>query len=263
VGSCGTKPFHLDSFSTASYRKSPRTDLPVGLLCSGCECTITQLLDLGVLGFSSNLSTSVSQAVRVSPPLAWRRLVVVPGSLHVALQCRRLWTPAATPQRRLQVLHSPGRLLHSTPGAAQKEAPIANATAGRAPDGSQHSLLLADPALGSGLDRRLHALILARYGSGPDVPAPARILLNLVHYLWPVGEPVLRLRVVVSLTCLVAAKLLNIQVPFYLKHVVDSMGALTSTIARKPCTWARVQRSSILKPDAHLHWAAASLAASG
>ena len=158
------------------------------------------------------------------------------------MQCRRLWSPLRlwSPP---PVLHYPHRVLHCTPGAAQKEAlkalskgSIANAAAGRAPE--SHSLLLANPALGSGLERRLHALIRARYGSGPDVPAPARIVLNLVHYLWPVGEPALRLRVLASLTCLVAAKLLNIQVPFYLKHVVDSLGALTSTRAHAAASLA-------------------------
>ena len=38
-----------------------------------------------------------------------------------------------------------------------------------------------------------------------------RIVQNLVHYLWPADAPWLRRRVLASMVCLVAAKLVNIQ----------------------------------------------------
>jgi len=149
------------------------------------------------------------------------------------------------------------RALHATLGAAQRGGSRAETGAAPQSHTGPQALLMADPALGSGLERRLDALIRARYGSGPDVPAPARVLLNLVHYLWPVGEPTLRLRVLASLTCLVAAKLLNIQVPFFFKHVVDSLGTHTSAhthacAACKPC--ARGRSAPCLA-----HWRGASV----
>ena len=137
------------------------------------------------------------------------------------------------------------RALHATPGAAQRGGSRAETGAAPQSHTGPQALLMADPALGSGLERRLDALIRARYGSGPDVPAPARVLLNLVHYLWPVGEPTLRLRVLASLTCLVAAKLLNIQVPFFFKHVVDSLGTHTSAHTCMCCVRAVCTRPQL------------------
>lgn len=49
------------------------------------------------------------------------------------------------------------------------------------------------------------------------------ILKNLVKYLWPKNSVAARARVVLALSLLVGAKLLNVQVPFYFKSIVDSM----------------------------------------
>ena len=49
----------------------------------------------------------------------------------------------------------------------------------------------------------------------------ARLVLP---HLWPRSEPALRRRVVVAVGFLLAAKLVNISVPFFLKHVVDGLG---------------------------------------
>ena len=95
----------------------------------------------------------------------------------------------------------------------------------------QSTLLLIDPATGSALERQLDALVRARYGAATNVPGSVRILQNLVHYLWPQGEPALRLRVIGSMACLVGAKLLNIQVPFFFKHVVDSLSLASGSPA--------------------------------
>ncbi|HWL66896.1 MAG TPA: ABC transporter ATP-binding protein/permease [Geminicoccus sp.] len=51
-----------------------------------------------------------------------------------------------------------------------------------------------------------------------------RLLAFVLPYLWPKGEPGLRVRVVLASIAMVAAKLLNIQVPFFLKRVVDALG---------------------------------------
>jgi len=135
---------------------------------------------------------------------------------------------------RARVGRQPFRPVHSqqtTPAEAAaakaRAAPAKGAadSAEREEEAVQHSMLLADPATGSLLERQLHALVRARYGDDAQVPGNVRIIQNLVHYLWPQGEPALRLRVLGALVCLVSAKLLNIQVPFFFKHVVDSLAA--------------------------------------
>ena len=49
-------------------------------------------------------------------------------------------------------------------------------------------------------------------------------MLGLLPHLWPKGDPDLKLRVVLSLLCLVLAKLANIYVPILYKHLVDALG---------------------------------------
>ncbi|HEX8376015.1 MAG TPA: ABC transporter ATP-binding protein/permease, partial [Geminicoccaceae bacterium] len=46
----------------------------------------------------------------------------------------------------------------------------------------------------------------------------------VLPYLWPADSPGLRARVMRALACLIAAKLVNIAVPFFLKDVVDGLG---------------------------------------
>jgi ABC-type transport system involved in Fe-S cluster assembly fused permease/ATPase subunit len=50
-----------------------------------------------------------------------------------------------------------------------------------------------------------------------------RLLAFVLPYLWPKNEPGLRWRVVLASIVMVGAKLLNIQVPFFLKSVVDGL----------------------------------------
>ncbi|RPA84479.1 iron-sulfur clusters transporter ATM1 [Ascobolus immersus RN42] len=49
------------------------------------------------------------------------------------------------------------------------------------------------------------------------------IIKEMGRYIWPKDELGVRVRVGLSLGLLVSAKLLNVQVPFYFKHIVDSM----------------------------------------
>ena len=60
-----------------------------------------------------------------------------------------------------------------------------------------------------------------------------KILSTLLHYTWPAGQPALRARVVAALGLLIGGKLLNIQVPFFFKSIVDtlSVGSATATSA--------------------------------
>ena len=41
--------------------------------------------------------------------------------------------------------------------------------------------------------------------------------------MWPVGQPGLRARVLISMALLVGGKIVNIQVPFIFKHIVDAL----------------------------------------
>lgn len=49
------------------------------------------------------------------------------------------------------------------------------------------------------------------------------IIKEMSHYLWPKDDLGTRFRVGLSVALLVGAKLLNVQVPFYFKNIVDSM----------------------------------------
>ncbi|KAG7838154.1 hypothetical protein KL943_000230 [Ogataea angusta] len=65
-----------------------------------------------------------------------------------------------------------------------------------------------------------------------------RILKDLLSYIWPRNNPWAKFRVVVALGMLIAAKVLNVQVPFFFKSIIDSMnidwvsqaGLLTTSI---------------------------------
>jgi ATP-binding cassette, subfamily B, heavy metal transporter len=61
----------------------------------------------------------------------------------------------------------------------------------------------------------------------PDVPEKVQnhlqTLITLLPYLWPAGETGLRVRVVVAMTLLVAAKGFNVYVPFFYKASVDAL----------------------------------------
>ncbi|GAV53803.1 hypothetical protein ZYGR_0AK03050 [Zygosaccharomyces rouxii] len=50
-----------------------------------------------------------------------------------------------------------------------------------------------------------------------------KILKNLSQYIWPKGNTKVKSRVALALLLLISAKLLNVQVPFFFKQVVDSM----------------------------------------
>ncbi|KAH8167151.1 hypothetical protein CIB48_g1082 [Xylaria polymorpha] len=51
------------------------------------------------------------------------------------------------------------------------------------------------------------------------------IMKQMAHYLWPKGKGSMdtKLRVSIAVTLLVGAKVLNVQVPFYFKNIVDAM----------------------------------------
>ena len=56
-----------------------------------------------------------------------------------------------------------------------------------------------------------------------EAASAKQIITVLLKSLWPEGQPNLKLRVFVALGLLVGSKLVNIQVPFFFKNIVDTM----------------------------------------
>ena len=56
-------------------------------------------------------------------------------------------------------------------------------------------------------------------------PSNTQVLKQLLKYLWPEGEPALRVRVVASIVLLLGAKVCSVYVPFMFKHAVDMLNA--------------------------------------
>lgn len=61
--------------------------------------------------------------------------------------------------------------------------------------------------------------------SGPSLPnvSQLKIIANLLAYLWPKNKPWIKFRVISALSLLITAKLLNVQVPFFFKSIIDQM----------------------------------------
>ncbi|KAI9321308.1 P-loop containing nucleoside triphosphate hydrolase protein [Dichotomocladium elegans] len=57
------------------------------------------------------------------------------------------------------------------------------------------------------------------------------IIKQLMKYIWPKDDFGVKARVVIALSLLVGGKLLNVQVPFFFKDVIDSLGATFPTDA--------------------------------
>ncbi|KAG0176664.1 Iron-sulfur clusters transporter atm1, mitochondrial [Apophysomyces sp. BC1021] len=54
------------------------------------------------------------------------------------------------------------------------------------------------------------------------------IIRQLMKYIWPKNDIGVKTRVVIALSLLIGGKLLNVQVPFFFKNVVDSLGVTFS-----------------------------------
>lgn len=65
--------------------------------------------------------------------------------------------------------------------------------------------------------------ILEEGGAGERDAMHRVIMKHLMAYLWPKNNPGAKARVVLALTLLVGSKLLNVQVPFFFKSIIDSM----------------------------------------
>ncbi|KAL3230953.1 Iron-sulfur clusters transporter ATM1, mitochondrial [Nakaseomyces bracarensis] len=60
-----------------------------------------------------------------------------------------------------------------------------------------------------------------------------KIMKDLFKYIWPKGNNKVKIRVIIAISLLVGAKILNVQVPFFFKQIIDNMNVdwSDSTIA--------------------------------
>ncbi len=65
----------------------------------------------------------------------------------------------------------------------------------------------------------------------PDTVSDTKVLSRLSPYLWPRDRWDLRFRVVISMVCLIASKILTIVVPFFYKGAVDQLSRPTALLA--------------------------------
>lgn len=67
----------------------------------------------------------------------------------------------------------------------------------------------------------------------PSLPkiSQLKIIYDLFGYIWPKGKPWIKFRVVSALTLLISAKLLNVQVPFFFKQIIDDMNIDWKTLS--------------------------------
>ena len=77
--------------------------------------------------------------------------------------------------------------------------------------------------------RKLGPNQLANGKSKPDVGG-WKIIRAMIGYVWPKDKLGLRIRVVVALSLLVGAKVLNVQVPFLFKYLVDHLNDKTKML---------------------------------
>eukprot|EP01095_Lingulamoeba_sp_RSL-Kostka_P013678 TRINITY_DN5726_c0_g2_i2.p1 TRINITY_DN5726_c0_g2~~TRINITY_DN5726_c0_g2_i2.p1 ORF type:complete len:717 (-),score=222.29 TRINITY_DN5726_c0_g2_i2:89-2074(-) len=54
-----------------------------------------------------------------------------------------------------------------------------------------------------------------------------RVVLNVLPYLWPKGEILVKISVIISLSFLVLAKVFNVMIPFAYKNVIDALSVST------------------------------------
>lgn len=71
-------------------------------------------------------------------------------------------------------------------------------------------------------------------GSERDVSRDWRVIRVFLPYLWPAGQPSMRLRVVIALAFLVGAKLANVYVPILYKQAIDRLGGDNGLLVALP-----------------------------
>ena len=80
----------------------------------------------------------------------------------------------------------------------------------------------------------------------PPAATAKQIITVLLRSLWPEGKTNLKVRVLVAIGLLVGAKLVNIQVPFFFKNIVDTMTDLGKDISKQDVAMVAVPLAMII-----------------
>ncbi|EOO00606.1 putative iron-sulfur clusters transporter atm1 protein [Phaeoacremonium minimum UCRPA7] len=183
----------------------PRTFHRAPLLCS-CSC--------------SSASASAS-----SSPARWTRA-----------QYRKPWLPksSSSPVRVFATSHSFRDQSKNPsippPHAAPKSTIAQDAKSKDGPPAAAKSLLTPKPAS--------DPLAAIDKSAQEQRKADWAIIKEMSHYLWPKGSPGTKLRVGLAVSLLIGAKVLNVQVPFYFKSIVDAMNIDVASVGGTATTVA-------------------------
>ncbi|KAJ5374592.1 ABC transporter integral membrane type 1 [Penicillium concentricum] len=117
-------------------------------------------------------------------------------------------------------------------------------------DNKDHASVKANPTSTSAPSQLAHANIVQKPEDSPNVKTPPKkdmlsepmagkkeqrkadwaIMKEMAKYLWPKDDWGTKLRVSSALSLLIGAKILNVEIPFYFKNIVDSMNVDFATV---------------------------------
>ena len=141
--------------------------------------------------------------------------VLRPGALPGTCALRsRTFPPAASPfsHSTIRAFQASRRLRFDPAKSSTPDKP--------APSAVQND---AKPKSAPGAAKSGDPLAPAEKSNKEQRKADWAIMKEMSHYLWPKGNLDTKFRVGLAVSLLVGAKLLNVQVPFYFKSIVDSM----------------------------------------
>ncbi|PTB69027.1 P-loop containing nucleoside triphosphate hydrolase protein [Trichoderma citrinoviride] len=146
---------------------------------------------------------SVAKAHSLPPWLPQRPIAAVQRPLRTSAVARREQTPSPVPESL------------KPPSTSSKPAPteVPSASASAAKDAPKAPAKKPSSDILAAVDKT----------TAEQRKADWAIMKEMSRYLWPKGEVGTKVRVGLAVALLVGAKVLNVQVPFYFKSIVDSM----------------------------------------
>ncbi|KAJ5814701.1 hypothetical protein N7474_006478 [Penicillium riverlandense] len=143
---------------------------------------------------------------------------------HSSFPGRTQWTRLGHGPQQLRVFTSDGGPLRKD--AKDSKAPSAKSSPAPAPPVSQLAAANLVQTSKEGDEKpatKKPLLNESAVGTKEQRKADWAIMKEMAKYLWPKGDWGTKLRVGTALSLLVGAKVLNVNVPFYFKNIVDSM----------------------------------------
>ncbi|KAI1170889.1 transporter ATM1 precursor [Nemania sp. FL0916] len=181
---------------------------------------------------------------RIKPPCSVHLALSRP-SLHPALSISAATTRSRSFPGSIRVLATSSCLLQRRrPGAPQPDRPAPHHVSGHAAFGSsaagKQEEAQAQQKGGKPQSAQKDPLAVDDKTVQEQRKADWAIMKQMAHYLWPKGPGSIdtKLRVSVAVALLVGAKVLNVQVPFYFKNIVDSMNVDIGTMGGTAATIA-------------------------